>query len=41
MLSDVAVKRPVLAAVAAIALCVVGLASFFALPSGWAAAPPW
>ena len=32
MLSDVAVKRPVLAAVAAIALCVVGLASFFALP---------
>ncbi|MBW3558465.1 MAG: efflux RND transporter permease subunit, partial [Proteobacteria bacterium] len=32
MLSDVSVKRPVLAAVAAIVLCVVGLAAFFALP---------
>jgi multidrug efflux pump len=32
MLSDISVKRPVLAAVAAIVLCVVGLAAFFALP---------
>jgi len=32
MLSDVSVKRPVLAAVAAIVLCVVGVAAFFALP---------
>ncbi|HEX8387520.1 MAG TPA: efflux RND transporter permease subunit, partial [Sphingomonas sp.] len=32
MLSDVSVKRPVLAAVAAIVLCVIGLAAFFALP---------
>ena len=31
-LSDIAVRRPVFAAVAAIILCVVGLASFFALP---------
>jgi multidrug efflux pump len=31
-LSDLAVRRPVLAAVAAIILCVVGLASFTALP---------
>jgi multidrug efflux pump len=32
MLSDISVKRPVLAAVAAIVLCVVGIAAFFALP---------
>ena len=32
MLSDVAVRRPVLAAVAAIVLCVVGAAAFFFLP---------
>jgi multidrug efflux pump len=32
MLSDISVKRPVLAAVAAIVLCVVGLAAFFGLP---------
>ena len=32
MISDVAVRRPVLAAVAAIILCVVGVAAFFALP---------
>ncbi|MDO1560164.1 efflux RND transporter permease subunit [Brevundimonas sp. 2R-24] len=32
MLSDIAVKRPVLAAVAAIVLCVIGAAAFFALP---------
>jgi multidrug efflux pump len=32
MLSDVSVKRPVLAAVAAIVLCVLGAAAFFALP---------
>ncbi|HEX8233132.1 MAG TPA: efflux RND transporter permease subunit [Caulobacteraceae bacterium] len=32
MISDVAVRRPVLAAVAAIILCVVGFASFRALP---------
>jgi multidrug efflux pump len=32
MLSDISVKRPVLAAVAAIVLCVVGLAAFFTLP---------
>jgi len=32
MLSDISVRRPVFAAVAAIILCVVGLASFFALP---------
>jgi multidrug efflux pump len=31
-LSDLSVRRPVFAAVAAIILCVVGLASFFALP---------
>ena len=32
MLSDVAVRRPVLAAVAAIVLCVIGAAAFFFLP---------
>ncbi len=32
MLSDIAVRRPVFAAVAAIVLCVVGLAAFFFLP---------
>jgi multidrug efflux pump len=32
MISDIAVRRPVFAAVAAIILCVVGLAAFFALP---------
>ena len=32
MLSDVAVRRPVFAAVAAIVLCVIGAASFFFLP---------
>ncbi|MEO8112732.1 MAG: efflux RND transporter permease subunit, partial [Phenylobacterium sp.] len=32
MLSDLSVRRPVFAAVAAIILCVVGAASFFALP---------
>ncbi|CAN5147866.1 efflux RND transporter permease subunit [soil metagenome] len=32
MLSDVAVRRPVFAAVAAIVLCVIGLAAFFLLP---------
>ncbi|HEV2532951.1 efflux RND transporter permease subunit [Phenylobacterium sp.] len=32
MLSDLSVRRPVFAAVAAIILCVVGLASFFSLP---------
>ena len=32
MLSDVAVRRPVLAAVAAIILCVIGAAAFFVLP---------
>ena len=32
MLSDIAVRRPVFAAVAAIILCVVGLAAFTALP---------
>ena len=32
MLSDVAVRRPVLAAVAAIVLCVIGAAAFFVLP---------
>ena len=32
MLSDVSVRRPVLAAVAAIVLCVIGLAAFFFLP---------
>ncbi|MES1200214.1 MAG: efflux RND transporter permease subunit [Pseudomonadota bacterium] len=32
MLSDVAVRRPVLATVMAIILCVVGVAAFFALP---------
>ncbi len=32
MLSDVAVRRPVFAAVAAIVLCVIGLAAFFFLP---------
>jgi multidrug efflux pump len=32
MLSDLSVRRPVFAAVAAIILCVVGLASFMALP---------
>ena len=32
MLSDVAVRRPVVAAVAAIVLCVIGLAAFFFLP---------
>lgn len=32
MLSDVAVRRPVFAAVAAIVLCVIGLACFFFLP---------
>ena len=31
-LSDIAVRRPVFAAVGAIILCVIGLASFFALP---------
>ena len=31
-LSDLSVKRPVFAAVAAIILCVIGLAAFFALP---------
>jgi len=32
MLSDVAVRRPVLATVMAIILCVIGVAAFFALP---------
>ena len=32
MISDVAVRRPVLAAVAAIILCVIGVAAFFVLP---------
>ncbi|MBI1407077.1 MAG: MMPL family transporter [Caulobacter sp.] len=32
MLSDLSVRRPVFAAVAAIILCVIGLAAFFALP---------
>tara|TARA_R110000850_G_scaffold5299_6_gene22211 strand:+ start:1030 stop:4263 length:3234 start_codon:yes stop_codon:yes gene_type:complete len=32
MLSDVAVRRPVFAAVAAIVLCVIGIAAFFFLP---------
>jgi len=32
MLSDVAVRRPVFAAVAAIVLCVIGMAAFFFLP---------
>jgi len=32
MLSDISVKRPVLAAVAAIVLCVLGVAAFFSLP---------
>jgi multidrug efflux pump len=32
MISDLAVRRPVLAAVAAILLCVVGIAAFFTLP---------
>jgi len=32
MISDVAVRRPVLAAVAAIILCVIGAAAFFVLP---------
>jgi multidrug efflux pump len=32
MLSDISVKRPVFAAVAAIILCVIGLAAFFSLP---------
>jgi multidrug efflux pump len=32
MLSDVAVRRPVFAAVAAIMLCVIGIAAFFFLP---------
>ncbi|WP_339915337.1 efflux RND transporter permease subunit [uncultured Brevundimonas sp.] len=32
MLSDVAVRRPVFAAVAAIVLCVIGVAAFFFLP---------
>ena len=32
MISDVSVKRPVLAAVAAIVLCVLGVAAFFTLP---------
>ncbi len=32
MLSDVAVRRPVFAAVAAIVLCVIGFAAFFFLP---------
>ena len=32
MISDLAVRRPVFAAVAAIALCVIGLAAFFFLP---------
>ena len=32
MLSDVAVRRPVMAAVAAIVLCVIGAAAFFFLP---------
>ncbi len=32
MLSDLAVRRPVFAAVAAIVLCVIGLAAFFFLP---------
>src|SRR6185295_1862961 len=31
-LSDIAVRRPVFAAVAAIILCVIGLVAFFALP---------
>ena len=31
-LSDLSVRRPVFAAVAAIILCVVGAAAFFALP---------
>ena len=32
MISDLAVRRPVLAAVAAILLCVIGIAAFFSLP---------
>jgi len=32
MLSDISVRRPVFAAVAAIILCVIGLAAFFSLP---------
>ncbi|RAK50795.1 efflux RND transporter permease subunit [Phenylobacterium deserti] len=32
MLSDISVRRPVFAAVAAIMLCVIGLAAYFALP---------
>ncbi len=32
MLSDVSVRRPVFAAVAAIVLCVIGAAAFFFLP---------
>ena len=32
MISDLAVRRPVLAAVAAILLCVIGVAAFFTLP---------
>ena len=32
MLSDISVKRPVFAAVAAIILCVIGVAAFFSLP---------
>jgi multidrug efflux pump len=32
MISDISVRRPVLAAVAAILLCVIGVAAFFALP---------
>ena len=32
MLSDISVRRPVFAAVAAIILCVIGLAAFAGLP---------
>ena len=32
MLSDLSVRRPIFAAVAAILLCVIGLAAFTALP---------
>ena len=32
MLSDLSVKRPVFAAVAAIMLCVIGLAAFLSIP---------
>jgi len=32
MLSDISVRRPVFAAVAAIILCVIGLAAFMSLP---------